>query len=93
MEAEHKIPRTTPRPQEAMLTSSTGNSSQLDTQQSLPKSYRWRPSIWRARPLIGIAALLVAVIALLVSLAILLASNGQPVSAWYFQPTVRKVKD
>ena len=48
----------------------------------------WKPSLFRIRPLIGIAALLVAVICLFISLGILLGSDGAPVDAWYFQPTV-----
>ena len=48
----------------------------------------WWPSPYRIRPLSGIAALMISLICIAASLSILLGSRGEPVSSWYFKPTV-----
>lgn len=51
-------------------------------------SNTWQPSLFRIRPFVGLAALGIAVVCLFASLGILLGSRGEPVSAWYFAPSV-----
>ena len=57
------------------------------TEYSLP-SNTWQPSLFRIRPFVGLAALSIAVACLFASLGVLLGSRGEPVSAWYFAPSV-----
>ena len=52
------------------------------------QSNLWKPSLFRIRPFVGLAALTITIVCLFASLGILLGSRGEPVSAWYFPPSV-----